>query len=257
MLAATMGLATMALATMALASMGCGSPRTSRDAGPRMDVGPRDTGDLSRLDAWLDPSIDAGLDPSLDAGVDPTATDARGPDANSDVGPVDALVLDARVVTSGDGGGGGSRRDGGPSDVGLDARVPTGACGIIWDRGDPVPAGCLPRCSAETGDLFPGCFGDATCEATLMVRDTTRVAQVWIWDDRDFSDLDCASCVGTQRFSCWHDRCPGQSEDWVDCLSTRGSEACERERLILERCLAPYDAAVTSCEEARVGGCFP
>lgn len=254
-----LGLAT-AVAVVGVASIGCGDGRSRADGGGlRRDVGPPgeldadlDASGGGGLDAWLDPALDAHLD-----AFDPTAIDAWRPDANQDVGPVDAFAPDV-------GGGGGGVdtgvvvvRDGGPHDGGLDARVPTGTCGILWDRGDPLPDDCMPRCSRKTRDLFDGCSGDATCEATVMERDTVRAAQLYIWDDRDVSDIDCSSCIGTQRFSCWHDRCPTRSEGWVDCAAARGYEACERERLILERCLEPYSLSVASCIETRVSACFP
>lgn len=266
---ATGRLRSSALAVVLLAGLttelGCGSGRPPRDAGPRSDVGPRldggGGGDMDAgggagdLDAWLDPTVDARID-----AVDPSTVDAWRPDANQDVGPVDAFG-----PPTPDSGGGGSgvdggivvRRDAGRYDGGLDARVPTGACGILWERGDPVPEECLPRCSATSGDLFRACLGDTTCEATVMAGDTTRAVRVFVWEEWDFSDLDCASCIGTQRFSCWHDRCPAQAEDWVDCLAGRSSEACEREQLLLERCLAPFEASVLACTTARVDACFP
>jgi hypothetical protein len=249
---------------LALAAVACDPARPPRDAGPRSDAGPRgDTGDGDLdaggggLDAWLDAWLDPTLDADLDA-FEPSALDAWRPDADQDVGPVDAYlpptadagagVVDAGVAI---------RRDAGPFDGGTDARLPSGTCGILWERGDPVPSDCMPRCSRASRDLFEGCFGDTTCEATVMARDTSRPAQLFVWPERDFTDLDCAACIGTQRFSCWHDRCPSQSEAWVDCLARRSSEACTREQQILERCLAPYEASVAACLTARVAACFP
>jgi hypothetical protein len=226
--------------------------------GPRPDGGPPidahagstddDAGSGGALDAWLDPRLDADLDA-------PPAPRDVGLDANRDVGPVDAFEHDA---AGGSGSDAGSRRDGGASrDTGPDARPPFAACGILWSRGDPLPEACLPRCSASTRDLFDACFADAVCEATVMVRDTSRTGLLYVWDERDVTEVDCEACVGTQRFSCWHEHCATQAEAWVDCIAVRMSEACSRERDNLDRCLAPHRAEVDACSSARVTACFP
>lgn len=237
----------------------CGSSG-GRDTGPRRDVGPRDTGGGGGdedtgggggdLDAWPPPGVDA----DLDAYLDPRLIDTALTDANSDVGPIDADEHDSGIGSI----DGGARRDSGRvRDAGGDARVPAGACAIYWERGDQVPEECLPRCSRASRDLFDGCFGDAVCEATVTTRDITPYAEMWIWEEWEFGEVDCEGCVGTQRFSCWHDRCPSQAEAWQDCVSVRMAEACMREQGILERCLAPYRTDVDRCEDTRVAACFP
>lgn len=250
------------LLAMVLLASGCAcGPTVPPYEGPRPDGGPPtdahggsstddDAGSGGGMDAWLDPRLDADLDA-------PVAPRDVGLDANRDVGPVDAFEHDAGSGSSG-GDSGVVRRDAGSSrDTGPDARPPFGACGILWSRGDPLPDACLPRCSASTRDLFDACFGDAVCEATVMVRDTSRTGLLYVWDDRDVTEVDCEACVGTQRFSCWHEHCATQAEAWVDCVAVRMSEACARERANLDRCLEPHRAEVDACSTARVTACFP
>ena len=241
-------------AGLTVSGCSCG-PTVPPYEGPRPDGGPPidahgggDDGAGTDMDAWPDPSLDADLDA-------PAAPRDTGNDANRDIGPIDAFELD----TGGAGGSdGGARRDSGASrDTGPDARPPFGACGILWSRGDALPEECLPRCSAATRELFDACFGGAVCEATVMVRDTSRTGLLYVWDDRDVTEVDCEACVGTQRFSCWHEHCATEAEAWVDCLAVRMSEACSRERDNLDRCLAPHRAEVDACSTARVTACFP
>lgn len=259
---AALGARTILVSAIALAVVAtctgcsCGGMGVARDTGPRRDVGPRedagssvddpDTGS-GGLDAFLDPRLDANLD----------AFDPSRIDANQDVGPIDAFEHD--------GGGGSASSDVGvvrndaarSGDVGADVRPPTGACGILWERGDPLPEECAPRCSRDTRDLFRGCSGDATCEAYVMVRDTTRTGLLFVWDELDVTEIDCESCVGTQRYSCWYEHCAAQADDWVDCVAVRMSEACAREREVLDRCLTPHRTEVDRCSAERVTMCFP
>jgi hypothetical protein len=240
----------------------CGGPSGGRDTGPRRDSGPRaDAGlDEDAGSSVDDPDtggggMDAFLDPLLDADLD--AFDPSRVDADQDVGPIDAFEHDAGAA-SGPTDVGLVRDDAErPRDVGADVRPPTGACGILWDRGDPLPEECTPRCSRDTRDLFAGCSGDATCEAYVMVRDTTRTGLLFVWDDFDVTEVDCESCVGTQRYSCWYEHCASQADEWVDCVAVRMSEACAREREILDRCLLPHRTEVNRCASERVPMCFP
>lgn len=239
--------------SLGLAVAGCecggGGSTGRRDSGPRRDVGGGlDSGGGGDLDAWLDPDLDA----DLDAGFDPFLVDAGLYDTNLDVGPIDAY----RVPVA-DTGGSSSRRDSGAYDTNPDVRLPSGGCGILWSRGDPLPDVCLPRCSTATRDLFEACFGDPVCEAVATDADRTRIGIVWLWEEETTSEVDCASCIGTQRFSCWHEPCPSQSEAWVDCLATRGADACDHQRTSLDHCLAPHTETLEPCLAARVADCFP
>lgn len=221
-------------------------------AGCHGGSGPRDVG--VRRDAAAAP-VDAGLDldADLDAAGGPPPLDA-GPssDADQDVGPIDAFALDAFALDAFS-----ASRDGGASVDGfLDARLPTGACGVLWARGDTLPTACLPRCAAESGDLFEGCFGDVACEATVIERDTTRAARLYVWPEPTLAELDCSACVGTQRYSCWDEVCPTQAAAWVDCVAVRMAAACTREQGILERCLTPRATSVGACVDERVTACF-
>jgi len=253
-------LAVLSVAIAVSVTPGCSCGPTERfDAGARPDElrdapgggGADDVGGgAGARDAWPDPRLDADLDAFLDLRF----VDANLTDANSDVGPIDAFRQDVGIFSI---DGGPPRDTGRTRDTGPDARVPEGACGILWSRGDPIPGVCLPRCSRTTRDLFDGCFGDGVCEAQVMVMDITPYADMYVWEEAEFAEVDCEGCVGTQRFSCWHERCPTQAERWVDCVSTRGAEACMRDREILDRCLAPYLSAVERCSDERVALCFP
>lgn len=197
-----------------------------------------------------DASLDARIDANLDA-FDPSTIDA-----NQDVGPIDAFHDDAASSSTGMDSGASARRDA-SGDTAPDVRPPFGACGILWERGDPLPESCLPRCARDTAELFEACAGDPVCEAYATVRDTSRTGLLYVWEEEEITEVDCESCVGTQRFSCWYDPCPDQAARWVDCLALRDSEACARDEEILQRCLMPMRAVVDRCEAERVALCFP
>ena len=237
------------------AAMGCSSPPAPRDTGPRRDAFREDTNeveelDASELDAFEAARPDADLDADLDA-FDPSALDA-----DQDVGPIDAFVREGGTSVADDVGTFDAHLDG-AIDARLDARLPAGACGILWERGAPLPEACLPRCSRATRDLFSACAGDGPCEAFAMTTDESAGGLVYVYEDEDVSEVDCESCVGTQRFSCWYVRCADQATRWVDCVARGSSEACSRERDTLDRCLLPFRSETERCTSARVAQCFP
>jgi hypothetical protein len=184
-------------------------------------------------------------------------------------------------------GGGGSRADAGTDAGGIvltdsgpgrdtgpprtDAGgPPPGTCGSVatamsvWP---PLPASCLPRCSAATLMTVQACpMADEMCFDNALLADTTPAARLDAGGDTPIS-VDCGGngdnfpCLTWQQFSCIADSCPDQLTAYINCanMAPMGSDiamVCATEITGLNTCIETNMTAFQTCAQSRYVACF-
>lgn len=149
--------------------------------------------------------------------------------------------------------------DAGPRDSGpprLDSG--TGMCSIAGLPGiPPLPAGCVPRCSAATRSAAAACGADSACLNGALDGDTTPAVTI------DFGmgmtdSLDCTNCYYWQIQSCIFDSCPTQLEACLECADNCDPDVagCEAEGTAIDTCIMTNMVALQGCANPRVNACF-
>lgn len=158
------------------------------------------------------------------------------------------------LMDSGPGGG----TDAGPG-MGTDAGPGMmGGCSVAGATGfPPLPASCLPRCSAATAMAVNACGANAMCQQTAMEGDTTAPVNVDVGMGMSES-IDCFGCFNWMINSCLFDSCPDELGACVMCadLCDDSMAGCETEEGAFDACIMGNMAAIQSCVNTRATGCF-
>lgn len=184
-------------------------------------------------------------------GGGPSRTDT-GPVGN-DTGTI--MLMDTGPVTMRDTGTAG--RDTGPAAT---MCGPWG--GLTATSISPVPASCMPRCSAATLNTINMCpmGDDGTCLFGALEADTTpSIAMTF---DTETLDLNCGFCFDLQRFHCFSQVCPSQASPYLVCNPMMDADMCMGEQMALVTCLdgiadgSAQETTLNECFNAQVGACF-
>jgi hypothetical protein len=113
--------------------------------------------------------------------------------------------------------------DAAPSDAAM-------VCGTVTSGRDPIPASCLPRCTAATFTAYRACR-DATCIMSALSADTTPPVVLGATTGQAFV-LGCGpgpgvqiTCVQWQTIALAAALCPGSYAMWNDCGSGSGCDS--------------------------------
>lgn len=138
-----------------------------------------------------------------------------------------------------------------------------GVCGEVITAGfGPLPASCLPRCSADTEDTVEAC-ADAEFPAPCVMRtsraDTTPTVMVRTSDG--LAEVSCGtntptvySCIVWQFLSCEFDLCPDEWNAWVTCVAD--GRDCTAELDTVEICATGHPG-FRECFTTRGHACYP
>lgn len=189
-------------------------------------------------------------------GGGPSRTDA-GPMGN-DTGAI--VLMDSGPATMRDTGGGGGR-DTGPAAT---TCGPWG--GLTATSISPVPASCMPRCSAATLNTINMCpaMDDGTCLFGALEADTTATISMTFEgaSGTDMLDLNCGLCFDLQRFHCFSQVCPDESSPFLVCNPMMDADMCMGEQTAIQTCLdgiamgSAEETTLNDCFNSQVGACF-
>jgi len=164
---------------------------------------------------------------------------------------------DAGGITLMDAGPGMMGTDAGPGMMmGTDAGPGMmGGCSITGSGFPPLPATCLPRCSASTADAVNMC-GDAECQNMALDADGTPPVNANVGGMS--TTIDCAGCFNWQINSCIFDACPMQFGECVMCgsMGCVGDAMCSAEEMTLNSCIMTNMTGIQSCVNMRASMCF-
>jgi len=174
---------------------------------------------------------------------------------------------DPIVIIPDDTGGGGNDAGmgdtgGGVTDTGVDAPA-SGPCGTVNAAElEPLPASCLPRCSAATFSAVAGCSGAtaAMCQQNAVAADTTPGALVNAGGAAP-QEFTCDECFGYQIQSCLIDTCSDEMMAFLACAATDPATAnsrCATEIMAINTCqmVMANQMAIQACQQTRVLACF-
>lgn len=147
--------------------------------------------------------------------------------------------------------------DAGPGMTGTDAGPGTGGgCAVTGGGFPPLPAGCLPRCSAATASTIMGCM-DVDCQNAALMSDTTPAISVDVGGGMTTS-VDCNGCFNWMVNSCIFDSCSMQFTDCISCgaMGCIGDATCMAEETAINDCIMTNMMAIQGCLGPRANMCF-
>jgi hypothetical protein len=181
--------------------------------------------------------------------------------SRADSGPVGSDSGTIVLMDSGPGGG----RDTGP--VRRDSGGSGGMCstwgGLTATSIEPVPASCMPRCSAATLETINMCpeGDDGTCLFGALNADTLPSVSMPFEGGMPL-DLNCGLCFDLQRFHCFSQVCPAAASPVLVCNAMMDADMCMGEQMALRSCLmgiadgSPQQMMLQACFGEQVGACF-
>ncbi|MEZ4340143.1 MAG: hypothetical protein R3B82_26270 [Sandaracinaceae bacterium] len=165
---------------------------------------------------------------------------------------------DAGGIVLMDSGPGMMGTDAGPGMMGTDAGPGMmGGCSVAGAAGfPPLPAACLPRCSAATLNAINMCT-DAACQQAALDADTTAPVNVDVGGGMSES-IDCSGCFNWMINACIFDSCPTEFGACIECsdLCDSSTAGCETEEAAFDSCITTNMTALQSCVNSRAAMCF-
>lgn len=143
----------------------------------------------------------------------------------------------------------------------VDAFMMSGPCGSWTANFQPVPAGCLPRCSHATGVAFAACTDQACADAALAA-DTTPAATITAGTQTVM--ITCAGgqgvagCVNAQFLAATDTSCHTELMAFATCYQTHGGDAtmCAPEQTAVDDCQTAHQTEITNAAGPLLEACF-
>lgn len=146
----------------------------------------------------------------------------------------------------------------------VDAFMMSGPCGSWTANFQPLPAGCLPRCSAATLAAVGACAQtDTACIQAALTADTTPAATIMAGTQSIMvtcagSGSTVAGCINVQGIAAEAMFCNAELTAFAQCLNAHGGDAtmCATESTARETCNTTNETAIGTAANSLIEMCF-